>query len=433
MGSIELLISSIIILLIGSAVSFFTAYFKKDSKELVGWVSLLFIIVAAVEVLMVSISVFNSGEPIVTQTSLLSVPGIAANLTLRVDTLSAVFLFLISIISVMSVLYAIKFMAIPYYKDLSMMYFYPPILIFFASIIAVVTVNDILFFFVAWELMSLCSYTLIICDRKETGRLKAGFKYFLYTHVGTAFMIIAAIVLYNQGGSFDFKSLSESMKVLMVDSPGVVHLILALFFIGFATKAGVLPFGDWLRDAYPAAPSPAASIFGGIMSKLGVYGFIRIFCEILPVSTIYSQTWGIIIAAFGTISIFVGTMTALVQDDSKRLLSFHVIGQIGYMLLAVGIGIYFLPTNMFIATAALIAGIFHLVNNSIYKSSLFLSAGSIFYKTGERNLSNVGGLSQLMPITAFTTVIASLSIAGLPPFNGFSSKWMIYQEQEKIS
>ncbi|MCK4965395.1 hypothetical protein KAS50_00105, partial [bacterium] len=106
---------------------------------------------------------------------------------------------------------------------------------------------------------------------------------------------------------------------------------------------------------------------------------------------------------------------------------FHVIGQIGYMLLAVGIGIYFLPTNMFIATAALIAGIFHLANNAIYKSSLFLSAGSIFYKTGERNLSNVGGLSQLMPITAFTTVIASLSIAGLPPFNGFSSKWMIYQ------
>lgn len=427
MGSIDLLVSAVIILLIGSAVSFFTAYFKKDSNELPGWISLLFVIVAAVEIIIVSLRVFLNGRPIVTETPLLSVPGIIAHLTLQVDTLSAVFLFLIGLISILSVLFAVGFMTISRFKDFSMMYFYPPILIFFASIIAVVTVNDMLFFFVAWELMTLSSYTLVIFDRKETERLKAGFKYFLYAHVGTAFMIIGAIILYNQGGSFSFDSLSESMKVMMVDKPGIMHLILAFFFIGFATKAGVLPFGDWLRDAYPAAPSPAASIFGGIMSKLGVYGFIRVFCEILPISQIYSQTWGVIIAAFGTISIFIGTMTALVQEDSKKLLSFHVIGQIGYMLLGVGIGIYFLPTNMFIATAAIVAGVFHLVNNALYKSSLFLSAGSIFYKTGERNLNNVGGLSKLMPVTAFVTVIASLSIAGLPPFNGFSSKWLIYQ------
>jgi len=431
MGPIEIilyyiLLSAIIILIIGSGFTFFIAHFKREKRELCGIISLVFMAISAIGIIYVSGMVFANGFESV-KGLLFTVPGIGATFSIRVDNLSAIFLCVIGLISILTMLYSIKFMAIPYYKDSNLVGYYPPLLLYFASLIVVVSVNDMFFFFIAWEFMTLSSYTLVIFDRKRKERLRAGFKYFLMTHVATACMFLAAIILYTYGGeSFDFDSLSLSIKGLMVTNPALVHLVLGLFFVGFATKAGVMPFGDWLPDAYPASPSAAASVFGGIMSKLGVYGLIRIFCDILPVSG-FSNTWGIVIAVFGTISIFIGTMTALIQDDTKRLLSFHVIGQIGYMLLGIGIGVYFLPSNKFIAAAGIIGGIFHLVNNAIYKSSLFLSAGSIFYKTGTRNLNDIGGLAKLMPLTAIATVIASLSIAGIPPFNGFSSKWLIYQ------
>ena len=431
MGPIEIilyyiLLSAIIILIIGSGFTFFIAHFKREKHELCGIISLVFIAISAIGIIYVSGMVFANGFESV-KGSLFTVPGIGATFSIRIDNLSAIFLCLIGLISILTTLYSIKFMAIPYYKDSNLVGYYPPLLLYFASLIVVVSVNDMFFFFIAWEFMSLSSYTLVIFDRKQKERLRAGFKYFLITHMATACMFLAAIILYTYGGeSFNFDSLSLSIKGLMATNPALIHLVLGLFFVGFATKAGVLPFGDWLPDAYPASPSAAASVFGGIMSKLGVYGLIRVFCDLLPISG-FSNTWGIVIAVFGTISIFIGTMTALIQDDTKRLLSFHVIGQIGYMLLGIGIGVYFLPSNKFIAAAGIIGGIFHLVNNAIYKSSLFLSAGSIFYKTGTRNLNDIGGLAKLMPLTAIATVIASLSIAGIPPFNGFSSKWLIYQ------
>ena len=431
MGPIEIilyyiLLSAIIILIIGSGFTFFIAHFKREKRELCGIISLVFIAISAIGIIYVSGMVFSGGFESV-KGSLFTVPGIGATFSIRVDNLSAIFLCIIGLISILTTLYSIKFMAIPYYKDSNLVGYYPPLLLYFASLIVVVSVNDMFFFFIAWEFMTLSSYTLVIFDRKRKERLRAGFKYFLITHIATACMFLAAIILYTYGGeSFNFDSLSSSIEGLMDTNPALVHLVLGLFFVGFATKAGVLPFGDWLPDAYPASPSAAASVFGGIMSKLGVYGLIRVFCDLLPISG-FSNTWGIVIAVFGTISIFIGTMTALIQDDTKRLLSFHVIGQIGYMLLGIGIGVYFLPINKFIAAAGIIGGIFHLVNNAIYKSSLFLSAGSIFYKTGTRNLNDIGGLAKLMPLTAIATVIASLSIAGIPPFNGFSSKWLIYQ------
>ena len=421
----ELIISSIIILIIGSVTTFFTAYYKSKFKEICGYISFFFVLIAALEIITLSIDVFSNG-PISVKISEISVTLIGSTLSFHFDTLSAIFLCLIALISVVTTFYSIKFMSSPYYKNINLLGYYPPLLLNFASMIAVVSLNDMFFFFIAWEFMTLSSYALVIFDRKDKECLKGGYKYFLMTHIATACMFLAAIILYTQSNSFNFESLSLSLRGLISTSPVLVHIVLALFFVGFATKAGVFPFGDWLPDAYPAAPSGAASVFGGIMSKLGVYGIIRIFCDILPISK-YSESWGIIIAIFATASIFIGTMTALIQDDTKKLLSFHVIGQIGYMLLGIGIGIYFLPTNKALATIAIIAGIFHLINNSIYKTSLFLTAGSIFYKTGTRDLNKIGGLSKLMPMTAIATVIASLSIAGVPPLNGFSSKWLIYQ------
>jgi len=147
---------------------------------------------------------------------------------------------------------------------------------------------------------------------------------------------------------------------------------------------------------------------------------------LLPFSN-HSFAWGIVIAAFGAISLFMGTVSALLQHDSKRLLAFHSIGQIGYILLGIGTGLAFIKINPALSMVATLAGIYHLVNHAMFKGLLFLNAGSILYKTGTRDLNKLGGLYSRMPGTAWVTLIAAFSIAGIPPFNGFVSKWLIYQ------
>jgi len=275
--------------------------------------------------------------------------------------------------------------------------------------------------------MTICSYFLVTFEKENPVSLRAGLKYIIVTHAATTLMLIAVIALWRtaEPHSFSFAAAKEATQQLAVSKPVLLHVLLALWFVGFATKAGVLPFGDWLPDAYPAAPSAASAAFGGSMTKLGIYGILRVFLGMLPASE-FSAVWGIVIAVFGAGSIFVGTLTALAQDESKRLMSFHVIGQIGYMLLGIGTGIYLLPISPVLGMLAVMGGVFHLVNHVCYKALLFLNAGSILLRTGETDLNRMSGLWTVMPLTGITAVIASLSIAGLPPFNGFVSKWLIY-------
>ena len=197
-----------------------------------------------------------------------------------------------------------------------------------------------------------------------------------------------------------------------------------LFFLGFATKAGILPMGDWLPDAHPVAPSGMSATLSGVLVKLGIYGLVRLFCSFLVPSPSL-RIWGIVLALAGTASLFVGTLTALRQTDTKRLMAFHTIGQIGYICLGLGIGAYCLAAYPLLASIGLAGAILHAVNHACFKSCLFLGAGSVLYRTGTRDMDQLGGLARSMPYTAGSTTVASLSIAGVPPFNGFTSKWLI--------
>jgi len=421
MNPITIFEISIDILLLGAIV---TALFARK-RNIVGQISALFSVLASIGLLYTAIQVFLQG-PITADEPLFVVPGIGSQLLIQVDYLSAFFLFLIAILGTLSSLYAVKFMTLPIFKELSLGAYYPFALIFMVSISCLVTMADLFFFFIFWELMTLTSYTLVIFNKDNEERLRAGFKYFFMTHVATALMFIGSIIVFTHSRSFAFADLGASMAAMATTHPGSLHLALAFFFIGFATKAGILPFGSWLPDAYPAAPAPAAATFGGIMSKLGIFGLIKVFFSFTPIESV-AEPWGIIFAIFGTISIFIGSLTALTQDDSKKLLAFSVVGQMGYILLGVGISLYFMPTVPTLGTIALIATLFHLMNNVLFKSCLFYNAGSIYYKTGARDLNEVGGLAQIMPLTAFTAVIAALSMAGMPLLSGFSSKWLFFQ------
>jgi len=417
----ESLVAAWAALVIGSAITAVLA--ARGRPRLCGYVAVAFMALAGTGVYYAAGSVFSRG-PVALEMPALALSALGARLAIHIDRLSALFLLVIATIGILVTLYSVEY--IQRYPGQSLVRYYPVLLLFFASVVAVVSVPDMLMFLVAWELMTLLSYALVVFDKESPVSLRAGLKYFIITHVATACMVVATIVLYLQAGSFSFAALGNAMASLSHSNPALLHLVLGLFLIGFGTKAGMLPFGDWLPDAYPAAPSAASAAFAGSMTKLGIYGIIRVFCQMLPVSH-FSFVWGGIIALFGTISIFVGTLTALAQDDSKRLLSFHVIGQIGYMLLGIGLGIYFLPVSPALAVVGMIAGTFHLINHVCYKSCLFLNAGAVLYRTGTRDLNLVGGLAHVMPLTATTALVASLSIAGVPPFSGFSSKWMIFQ------
>lgn len=422
MSPAQAVIHSGALLLIGTVVTALTS----RSRRLCAFLALLFVTAASAIALWggaVCLLGTDRGAPIAV---LASIGGLGASLTVGLDQFSAFFLLIIAVIAFLSTLYATGFMRI--YEREHPARYWPILLLFFVGVIGVVSVRDWLFFLVFWEFMTICSYFLVIYEKENPIALRAGLKYLIVTHVATIFMLVAIVVLWNSGESrsFSFAASAQALGELGRTSPVVLHALLALFLIAFATKAGILPFGDWLPDAYPAAPSPASAAFAGTMTKLGIYGLLRVFVGLLPVSQ-FSVVWGVIIALLGTASIFVGTITALSQDDTKRLMSFHVIGQVGYMFLAIGMGAYFLPSNPKLALVGLLAGVFHLLNHVMYKSLLFFTAGSLRFRTGTRNLNNMGALAKVLPVTAIMAGIGALSIAGMPPFNGFSSKWLIYQ------
>ncbi len=419
--SSELVLYAIYILLGGAAVA---AAMSRDRRG-AGWVAFFFVVVAGALVCTVALPVLASGQTS-RFVSGISIPGLGAELNFAVDALSAIFLLVIAVIATLVSLYSIGYMES--YPEESLARYYAPLLLLVAGMIGVVSVSDWFFFLIFWEFMALASYFLVVFERENPVSLRAGFKYFLMTHAASALMFAAAIITWRAGvvRQFDFAAARQAMAVMAQARPWLLHLVLAFWFIGFGTKAGMYPFGDWLPDAYPAAPSSGSAAFAGMMTKLGIYGLLRVFADMLPLSSTTS-VWGVIIAVFGAGSIFVGTVTALAQDDSKRLLSFHVIGQVGYMLVGIGTGLYFLPNNPALGALAMLGGIFHIVNHVCYKCLLFLNAGAVQFRTGTRDLGRLGGLAALMPVTGATAVIASMSIAGVPPFNGFASKWLIYQ------
>lgn len=406
---------SIVILTVGSLVSLLFA----RKRKVCGWVSFAFVCASSVFTGLAVAGAFTvaSGEQ-----TLLSLPQLGARLTLRVDPLSAIFLAIVAVIALLSALFSVRYME--HYAHDKVAKFFPLLLLCVASMTGVLVCTDFLFFLIFWESMTLTSYFLVTFESANAASQRAGLKYFIITHGATLCMVAAVLLLWRTSGSFSFDAIRQTLSGLLSTRPFLAHTTVFLFFLGFATKAGILPMGDWLPDAHPVAPSGMSATLSGALVKLGIYGLVRLFCSFLAVSPSL-RIWGIILALAGTGSLFVGTLTALRQTDTKRLMAFHTIGQIGYICLGLGVGAYCLPAYPALASIALAGAIFHCVNHACFKSCLFLGAGSVLYRTGERDMDKLGGLAAFMPYTTGTTTIASLSISGVPPLNGFASKWLI--------
>lgn len=409
---------SVIALLIGAVV---TSFIKNKSVS--GVLSLLMNSIFSGLMLLFSLNIILENTIFVYVFFSLT-PLLNSSFQVSIDSLSALFLIIIAIVSFCVTMFSFRYLNV--YRPYVAYRFYPFLFLLFISSVGVVVIRDLLFFILFWELMTLSSWFLVLFEGEKKEAVRGGLQYFIATHLATAFLILASLILYSYSNNFSFTDIKKAFAVLTENNSILANFVSFFILIAFITKAGVLPFGFWLPNAYPQAPSSASSFFGGVMSKLAVYALLRFFLSVIPISS-NSQIWGFIIATAGVFSIFVGTIAALTQDETKRLMSFHAIGQVGYMLLGIGVGLYFININPFLGIVALTGGLLHVFNNSIYKSLLFLNAGAIFYKTGTTDLNKVSGLMKVMPLTALAAIVGSLSIAGVPPFNGFVSKLLIFE------
>lgn len=337
------------------------------------------------------------------------------SLDFHIDGLSAFFLSAIFMICFFASVYSYHYMENPEKKiKTAAHYFFFSLLI--VSMALVVTAANILTFMLSWEIMSLSSFFLVIYDHQAAENRKAGYMYFIFSHVGAMFILAAFGLIYGYTGSLAFESIAGI--------PNPVKILIFVFaFIGFGSKAGIFPFHVWLPHAHPAAPSHISAVMSGVMIKTGIYGIIKIY-TLLDFNT---PVFGYIVLITGGVSGVLGVMYALAQKDIKRLLAYSSVENIGIILIGLGVGMVGVSSgNQSMAVLGFTGCFLHILNHSIFKSLLFMGAGMVLHKTGTRSIDALGGLLKTMKITGTSFIIGSLAICGLPPFNGFVSEFFIY-------
>lgn len=342
-------------------------------------------------------------------------------LTFNCDLLALFFLIIIGIVSIPVFIYSFGY-AKNHFSQQQSLVLNILTLFFVTSMALVVLAKNLLLFLVAWELMSLISYFLVVFEHHSKKAVQAGTIYIVMTHIATAFLIIGFMLIYKFTNSFDLLVIKESIGTAPLYLKNIVFLLL---LIGFGTKAGIVPLHIWLPIAHPQAPSPISSLMSAVMIKIAIYGFLRFVINILGIQLAW---WAVVMMIIGIVSGLVGVLYALMDHDIKKILAYSSIENIG--IIFIGIGSFMLMSYFNYSTLAVLAlavTLFHLLNHSVFKSLLFLASGSILKGTGTKNIEKLGGLIRTMPKTAALFLIGSMAIAAIPPLNGFISEWLILQ------
>jgi formate hydrogenlyase subunit 3/multisubunit Na+/H+ antiporter MnhD subunit len=291
---------------------------------------------------------------------------------------------------------------------------------FLAGMNLVVLADDAFTFLFTWEFMSLSSWALVMAHHRRPGNAAAGYIYLLMASLGTLALLLAFGLLAGQTGGYAFEAIRSTAQ-----SAHIAGLVLALALVGAGSKAGLVPLHVWLPLAHPAAPSHVSALMSGVMTKVAVYGFVRIVFDLVGSPEWW---WGAVVPLLGGVTALMGVLYALMQHDLKRLLAYHTVENIGIIFIGLGLALAFQSAQMQGAAAlALTAALFHVFNHSVFKSLLFFGAGAVLTATGERDMEHLGGLIHRMPRTAFAFLVGSAAISALPPFNGFVSEWLTFQ------
>ncbi|KRB34234.1 oxidoreductase [Mesorhizobium sp. Root695] len=355
-------------------------------------------------------------DPITPSTAVLPVglPWIGAHF--RLDALSTFFLVVINFGGAMASLYGLGYGSHEPSPH-RVLPFFPA---FLAGMNLVVLADDAFTFLLSWEFMSLSSWALVIVHHREKDNARAGYIYLVMASFGTLALLLAFGLLSGSGGNYTFEAMRTAGP-----TPLVATFVLALMLLGAGSKAGLVPLHVWLPLAHPAAPSHVSALMSGVMTKVAVYGFIRVIFDLLGEPTWWSS---VIVLFFGGLTAVLGILYALMENDLKRLLAYSTIENIGVIFVSLGLALAFKANAMPSAAAlALTAALFHVLNHSFFKSLLFFGAGAVLTATGERDMEKLGGLIHRMPLTSFVFLVGCVAISSLPPFNGFVSEWLAFQ------
>lgn len=275
------------------------------------------------------------------------------------------------------------------------------------------------------ELAALAAYFLIVQTDDVKSR-RAGLNQFLAGRLGTVCLILAFALLHHASGSLNFEVLRHTGL-----PPGVKSLAFLLALTGFGLYAGIIPLHGWVPQSHSSAPAHAAALFSSALMKIGIMGVIKVGLDLLGAPPLW---WGLMVLLLAILTAFIGGLYALMEHDIRRLLAYHTLENVGIILLGVGGAMVGVALNLpVLATLALLAGLFHLFNHGLFKTALFLGAGEIEMQTGIKDMEKLGGIARLMPWTAVAMLIALMSMAALPPLNGFASEWLLYQSLFQLS
>jgi hydrogenase-4 component B len=383
------------------------------------WLVAMGAVVGGAAGLTLAVEVFVSGAPFVLEApALLSV---ADGLSFRLDALGAFFLGLVGLVAVPCGLYGVGYSA-AYEGRYSLRLLGAMLNLFLLTMSLVPCAANVLTFLLMWEGMSLTSYFLVLTETEEPDTVLAGGWYLAMTHAGLALVLAAFLLLAAGAPTTGFGDLRTAASAL---SPATRNAVFLLALLGFGSKAGIIPLHVWLPRAHPAAPSHVSALMSGVMIKLGVYGLLRVGLDLLGGGPAW---WGALLIGLGALSAVIGVLYALMENDLKRLLAYSSVENIGLVFIGLGAGFLFLSLR--VTPAALLAfsaALYHALNHAAFKGLLFLGAGSVLHATHTRDMNRLGGLIQRLPWTAAFFLTGSLSIAGLPPLNGFVSEWLLFQ------
>jgi hydrogenase-4 component B len=338
-----------------------------------------------------------------------------ARTLLGLDPLSATFALIINLSASIVSAYAIGYgthaseprRTLPYYPA------------FIAAMNLVLLAQDAFSFLVSWELMSVTSWALVISEPGSAENRRAAHVYLIMATGGAFALLLAFGLLAGPAGQYTF----DAIRHATAHGAGPIVLLLAL--VGAGSKAGLVPLHAWLPLAHPAAPSHVSALMSGVMTKVAVYGFIRLVFDLAGPPAWW---WSVPVLVIAGITALLGVLYALMEHDLKRLLAYHTVENIGIIFIGLGLALAFHATGLTVAAAlALTAAIFHVFNHSLFKSLLFMGAGSVLSASGERDMERLGGLIHRMPVTALAFLVGCIAIAALPPFNGFVSEWLTFQ------
>lgn len=339
-----------------------------------------------------------------------------SSLALKMNPLSWLLAIVIVTIFLMSILFSIPEMEETPHVNA----YYLELLFLEGAMLGIVLAGDLLTFFIFWEMMSWISYFLVIKGTRESSN--AGYKYILMSLAGANAALVALVLVYLKAQSFVFADVSAALSV---QSPAFIVSVFVLFAANFLIKAAVMPVHTWLPDAHSEAPGPVSAILSGVLVKVGVYGLftfafvlfgMNLFSRIMP-SFFGDSMILVVLQWMAGLSILFGTFLAILQEDAKRILAYSTIAQVGYIVLGLSLN----------STLGVAGGLLQLVNHAIFKSLLFLVVAGVMYRTRTKNLSELGGLIKKMPLSFISMLLGIIALAGIPPLNGFTSKWMIYE------